>query len=78
MDSNLRCTLQRKLVQENSSYVRDVIIDRGLELYKSTTGKDFAKLIALKEQIVIESISPSKPRPAPRTAVPKYSTTEYL
>ncbi|XP_014469738.1 PREDICTED: exocyst complex component 8 isoform X2 [Dinoponera quadriceps] len=69
---------ERKLVQNNAAYVRDVIIARGLELYKSTTNQKFTKLLALKEQIVFESPSPAKPRPAPRTSVPKYSTTEYL
>ncbi|XP_032676517.1 exocyst complex component 8 [Odontomachus brunneus] len=69
---------ERKLVQNNAVYVRDVIIVRGLELYKSTTNQKFTKLLALKEQIVFESPSPTKPRPAPRTSVPKYSTTEYL
>ncbi|XP_011638659.1 exocyst complex component 8 [Pogonomyrmex barbatus] len=69
---------ERKLVQNNAAYVRDVIIARGMELYKSTTNQKFTKLLALKEQIVFESPSPTKPRPAPRTSVPKYSTTEYL
>ncbi|TGZ56793.1 exocyst complex component 8 [Temnothorax longispinosus] len=69
---------ERKLVQNNAAYVRDVIIARGLELYKSTTNQKFTKLLALKEQIVFESPSPTKPRPAPRTSVPKYTTTEYL
>ncbi|EFN78206.1 exocyst complex component 8 [Harpegnathos saltator] len=69
---------ERKLVQNNAAYVRDIIIARGLELYKSTTNQKFTKLLALKEQIVFESPSPTKPRPAPRTSVPKYSTTEYL
>ncbi|XP_018404008.1 PREDICTED: exocyst complex component 8 isoform X2 [Cyphomyrmex costatus] len=69
---------ERKLVQNNAAYVRDVVIVRGLELYKSATNLKFTKLLALKEQIVFESLSPTKPRPAPRTSVPKYSTTEYL
>ncbi|KAH0953533.1 hypothetical protein HN011_010637 [Eciton burchellii] len=69
---------EKKLVQNNAAYVRDVIISRGLELYKSVTNQKFTKLLALKEQIVFESPSPTKPRPAPRTSVPKYSTTEYL
>lgn len=69
---------ERKLVQSNAAYIRDVIIARGLELYKSTTNQKFTKLLTLKEQIVFESPSPAKPKPAPRTSVPKYSTTEYI
>lgn len=69
---------ERKLVQNNAAYVRDIIIVRGMELYKSVTNQKFTKLLALKEQIVFESPSPTKPKPAPRTSVPKYSTTEYL
>ncbi|XP_043290134.1 exocyst complex component 8 [Venturia canescens] len=76
--TNPKLRQERKLVQENASYVRDVIIDRGLELYKSTTGQKFTKLVALKEQIILEANSPTKPKPAPRTSIPKYSTTEYL
>ncbi|XP_029157447.1 exocyst complex component 8 [Nylanderia fulva] len=69
---------ERKLVQNNAAYVRDIIIVRGMELYKSVTNQKFTKLLALKEQIVFESPSPTKPKPAPRTSVTKYSTTEYL
>lgn len=75
---NLIFEFQRKLVQNNATYVRDIIITRGLELYKSVTNHTFIKLITLKEQIMWESVSPPKPKPAPRTSVPKYSTTEYL
>lgn len=64
-------------MQDNASYIRDILIMRGLELYKSTTNQVFKKLLALKEQIVFD-LSPNKPKPAPRTSVPKYSTTEYI
>lgn len=64
-------------MHDNASYIRDILIMRGLELYKSTTNQVFKKLLALKEQIVFD-LSPSKPKPAPRTSVPKYSTTEYI
>ncbi|XP_020280236.1 exocyst complex component 8 [Pseudomyrmex gracilis] len=69
---------ERKLVQNNAAYVRDVVIVRGLELYKSATNQKFTKLLTLKEQIVFESPSPTKPKPAPRTSITKYSTTEYI
>lgn len=65
-------------MQDNATYVRDVIIERGLELYKSTTGQEFKMLVVLKKQIVIEPMSVNKPKPAPRTSLPKYSATEYL
>lgn len=65
-------------MQENAAYVREVIIARALELYKSVTRQKFVKLIALKEQIIFGPLTPSKPKPAPRTSVPKYSTTEYI
>lgn len=77
----IQCTfivLQRKIVQDNALYIRDVIIARGLELYQSVTGQKFAKLTALKDQIAFDPVTPSKPKPAPRTSVQKYSTTEYL
>ncbi|XP_015601333.1 exocyst complex component 8 [Cephus cinctus] len=76
--TNPKLKQERKLVQDNAAYVRDVIIERGLELYKGATGRRFVKLVALKEQIVFEPVSTSKPKPAPRTSVQKYSTTEYL
>lgn len=65
-------------MRDNASYVRDVVIARGLELYKSTTNQIFKKLLALKEQIVVDSSSPMKPKPAPRTSITKYSATEYI
>lgn len=51
---------------------------RGLELYKSTTNQIFKKLLALKEQIVFDTSSPIKPKSIPKTAIPKYSATEYI
>ncbi|XP_006607261.1 exocyst complex component 8 [Apis dorsata] len=75
--TNPRLKQEKQLVHDNASYIRDILIMRGLELYKSTTNQVFKKLLALKEQIVFDS-SPSKPKPAPRTSVPKYSTTEYI
>lgn len=65
-------------MQGNASYVREVIIERALELYKSVTRQKFIKLIALKEQIILGPLTPNKPKPAPRTSVQKYSTTEYI
>lgn len=65
-------------MQDNAAYVRDVIIERGMELYKSTTGQDFKSLIGLKQQLVFTPVTSNKPKPAPRTSIPKYSTTEYL
>lgn len=65
-------------MHDNASYIRDVVIMRGLELYKSTTNQIFKKLLALKEQIVFDSSSPTKAKPIPKTSVPKYSTTEYI
>ncbi|XP_076236843.1 exocyst complex component Exo84 isoform X2 [Calliopsis andreniformis] len=76
--TNPKLKHEKQLVHNNATYVRDVIIMRGLELYKSTTNQTFKKLLALKEQIVFESLSPTKPKPAPRTSIPKYSTTEYI
>ncbi|XP_015123198.1 exocyst complex component 8 [Diachasma alloeum] len=76
--NNIKFKQERKLVQDNAVYVRDVIIERGLELYNSTTGQKFNKFIELKQQIVFDPVPASKPKPAPRTSVQKYSTTEYL
>lgn len=69
---------QKRMIQDNAAYVRDVVINRSLELYKSVTNRKFTKLLLLKEQIVLEQISPMKPKAAPRTSVPKYSSTEYI
>lgn len=76
--TNPKLKQEKQLVHDNATYVRDIVIVRGLELYKSTTNQTFKKLLALKEQIVFESLSPAKPKPAPRTSIPKYSTTEYI
>ncbi|KAK2581389.1 hypothetical protein KPH14_005073 [Odynerus spinipes] len=76
--NNPKLKQERKVVQDNASYIRDVVINRGLELYKSVTNQEFTKLLALKQQIVFEQISPPKPKAAPRTSVPKYSSTEYI
>ncbi|XP_043260267.1 exocyst complex component 8 [Colletes gigas] len=76
--TNPKLKQEKQLVHDNATYVRDVIIMRGLELYKSVTNQTFKKLLALKEQIVFDSLSPAKPKPAPRTSIPKYSTTEYI
>ncbi|XP_053982638.1 exocyst complex component 8 [Hylaeus anthracinus] len=76
--TNPKLKQEKQVVHDNATYVRDVIIMRGLELYKSATNQTFKKLLALKEQIVFDSLSPTKPKPAPRTSIPKYSTTEYI
>ncbi|XP_029051234.1 exocyst complex component 8 [Osmia bicornis bicornis] len=76
--TNPKLKQERQLVHDNASYIRDVVIMRGLELYKSATNQTFKKLLALKEQIVFDSLSPTKPKSAPRTSIPKYSTTEYI
>ncbi|CAL7942764.1 unnamed protein product [Xylocopa violacea] len=76
--TNPKLKQERRLVHDNALYIRDVVIMRGLELYKSTTNQIFKKLLALKEQIVFDSSSLTKPKPAPRTSIPKYSTTEYI
>ncbi|XP_015437491.1 PREDICTED: exocyst complex component 8 [Dufourea novaeangliae] len=76
--TNPKLKQEKQLVHDNAAYIRDVIIVRGLELYKSTTNQIFKKLLALKEQIVFDALSPTKPKPAPRTSVPKYLTTEYI
>ncbi|XP_034184652.1 exocyst complex component Exo84 [Osmia lignaria lignaria] len=76
--TNPKLKQERQLVHDNASYIRDVVIMRGLELYKSATNQTFKKLLALKEQIVFDSSSPTKPKSAPRTSIPKYSTTEYI
>lgn len=65
-------------MQDNAVYIRDIVIGRGLELYQSATSRQFEKLVALKEQIVFEPVTVAKPKAAPRTAVTKYSTTEYI
>ncbi|KAK1116519.1 hypothetical protein K0M31_018982 [Melipona bicolor] len=76
--TNPKLKLEKQLVYDNASYIRDVVIMRGLELYKSTTSQIFKKLLALKEQIVLDSSSPTKPKSASKTAIPKYSATEYI
>ncbi|XP_031829940.1 exocyst complex component Exo84 [Nomia melanderi] len=76
--TNPKLKQEKQLVHDNATYIRDVIIARGLELYKSTTNQIFKKLLALKEQIVFDSLSVTKPKPAPRTSVAKYLTTEYI
>lgn len=76
--NNPKLKQERKVIQDNAAYIRDVVINRGLELYKSVTNQKFTRLLALKEQIVFEPISPVKPKAAPRTSVPKYSSTEYI
>ncbi|KAF7404900.1 hypothetical protein HZH66_003806 [Vespula vulgaris] len=76
--NNPKLKQEKRMVQDNAAYVRDVVINRGLELYKSVTNRKFTKLLVLKEQIVLEPISPMKPKAAPRTSVPKYSSTEYI
>ncbi|XP_043524089.1 exocyst complex component 8 [Frieseomelitta varia] len=76
--TNPKLKLEKQLVYDNASYIRDVVIMRGLELYKSTTNQIFKKLLVLKEQIVLDSSSPTKPKSASKTAIPKYSATEYI
>ncbi|XP_076653312.1 exocyst complex component Exo84 [Halictus rubicundus] len=76
--TNPKLKQEKQLVHDNAAYIRDVVIVRGLELYKSTTNQVFKKLLALKEQIVFDSLSITKPKPAPRTSVAKYLTTEYI
>ncbi|XP_076276534.1 exocyst complex component Exo84 [Lasioglossum baleicum] len=76
--TNPKLKQEKQLVHDNAAYIRDVVIVRGLELYKSTTNQVFKKLLALKEQIVFDSLSVTKPKPAPRTSVSKYLTTEYI
>ncbi|XP_076683569.1 exocyst complex component Exo84 [Andrena cerasifolii] len=76
--TNPKLKQEKQLVHDNAAYIRDVIIVRGLELYKSTTNQTFKKLLALKEQIVFDSLTPTRPKPAPRTSIQKYSTTEYI
>lgn len=80
--ANPRLKQERKLVLDNARYIHDVIIARSLDLHKSVTGHRFERLLALQKQLAGWEQptvgSPSKPRPAPRTSVPKYSTTEYI
>ncbi|OAD57875.1 Exocyst complex component 8 [Eufriesea mexicana] len=76
--TNPKLKPEKQLVHDNASYIRDVVIMRGLELYKSTTNQIFKKLLALKEQIVFDSSSPTKAKTTPKTSVPKYSATEYI
>ncbi|CAD1478288.1 unnamed protein product, partial [Heterotrigona itama] len=76
--TNPKLKLEKQLVHDNASYIRDVVIMRGLELYESTTNQIFKKLLALKEQIAFDSSSPTKPKSASKTAIPKYSATEYI
>ncbi|XP_071874419.1 exocyst complex component Exo84 [Bombus fervidus] len=76
--TNPKLKQEKQLVHNNASYIRDVVIMRGLELYKSTTNQIFKKLLALKEQIVFDTSSPTKPKSIPKTAIPKYSATEYI
>ncbi|XP_015520752.2 exocyst complex component 8 isoform X1 [Neodiprion lecontei] len=76
--SNPKFKQERKVVEDNAVYIRDIVIGRGLELYQSATARPFTKLVTLKDQIVFEPVAATKPRPAPRTAVTKYSTTEYI
>ncbi|KAK9295218.1 hypothetical protein QLX08_010370 [Tetragonisca angustula] len=74
--ANPRLKLEKQLVHDNASYIRDVVITRGLELYESTTNRAFKKLLALKEEIVVDSSSPTKRKSAGKTA--KYFATEYI
>ncbi|CAK9816016.1 Exocyst complex component 8 [Anthophora plagiata] len=75
---NPKLKQEKQVVHDNALYIRDIVIVRGLELYKSATNQIFKDLVALKEQIEIDALSPTKPKPTPRTSVPKYSTTEYI
>ncbi|XP_066581240.1 exocyst complex component 8 isoform X1 [Prorops nasuta] len=47
---------KRDFMLDNAEYVRSVVLDQALELYKSVTNKKFHKLIILKEQINFESV----------------------
>ncbi|KAI4497387.1 hypothetical protein M0802_007398 [Mischocyttarus mexicanus] len=76
--NNPKLKQERQIIQDNAAYIKDVIVNRVLELYESTTNQKFTRLLVLKEQIVLEPISPVKPKAAPRTSVPKYSSTEYI
>ncbi|XP_015183700.1 PREDICTED: exocyst complex component 8 [Polistes dominula] len=75
---NPKLKQERQIIQDNAAYIRDIIVNRILELYESATNQKFTSLLVLKEQIVFEPISPVKPKAAPRTSVPKYSSTEYI
>lgn len=76
--SNPQLARERKLIQDNAKYIHDIIIARSLELYKNVTGHQFEKLLEIKDFITNGILAASKPMPAPRTSVQKYSTTEYI
>lgn len=65
-------------MQDNASYIRNVIIERGLVLYNSATAHEFTKLLELKNQIVTEKSVNDKTKPAPRTSVSNYFSTGYM
>lgn len=74
---NPKLKQEKQLVHDNASYVRDIVIERGLELYKSATNQIFKKLLFLKEQIVLDPSYARKLTPTRRTSLAKYSAAEY-
>jgi len=67
------------VIQKNSQYIHDVVIDRVLELYESVVGYPFVKLEILCKQLKFEpKYQLFTPQPAPRNSVTKYSTTDYI
>ncbi|XP_076167911.1 exocyst complex component Exo84 [Ptiloglossa arizonensis] len=64
--TNPKLKQKKQLVRDNATYLRDVVIMRGVELYKSATNQTFKKLLVLKEQIVCDNLLPpitAKPYP---------------
>ncbi|XP_057333123.1 exocyst complex component 8 [Microplitis mediator] len=68
--NNSKLNSEKKLVQDNAAYIREIIIERGLEFYRSMMGQEFTKLLELKKTIIIEPTA-EKPKLAPRTSITK-------
>ncbi|XP_074109472.1 exocyst complex component Exo84 [Cotesia typhae] len=52
--NNPKLKSEKKLVQDNTAYIREIIIQRGLELYRSIVGQEFTELLELKKAIVMD------------------------
>lgn len=59
---------QKKLVQDNTAYIREIIIQRGLELYRSIVGREFTELLELKKAIIMD-LTFEKSKLTPKTLI---------
>ncbi|CAD6204344.1 GSCOCG00009931001-RA-CDS [Cotesia congregata] len=64
--NNPKLKSEKKLVQDNTAYIREIIIQRGLELYRSIVGQEFTELIELKKAIIMDLTS-EKSKLTPKT-----------